>query len=85
MALQATLNMLNNTAWRGTGEVGTTISMLFDVGRNDEGWYRGDITNYDVIDKQYTIVFEDGEIIRSTGKELMDDVHARVLMILARV
>ena len=53
--------VLNQTPWAGQAEVGTRISVLFDVGKANEAWYEATITGYNLTDNtcdyKYTVLY----------------------------
>lgn len=76
--------ILDAMPWNKEGDKGTRLSILFNVGKKNEEWYAGTIADYNIVDKVYLIVFDDGDQRVFTTKELDADVHAGQLKILSR-
>ena len=76
--------VLDSSPWAKQSEVGTRISLLFNPGKKNEGWYEGTIYLYDPTFKMYHMRFDDGEPGKYTAKELTEDALCGHLVIMER-
>ena len=79
-----TTYVLDSKPWARELEVGTRISVFFDVGTIHATWYEATISEFNAITNSYLVLYDDGEQKDTEENDLWRDVYTGVLQILHR-